>query len=233
MKLSIIIPVYNEKDTIDGILSAVEKVALAELSLEKEIIVIDDCSSDGTGEILARWQNKGIRVLRHETNLGKGASIHSGLKEARGDIVIIQDSDLEYDPEEYRKILLPITKGKADVVYGSRFMGSGPHRVLFFWHYLGNRCITLLCNLLVDLNLTDVETGYKAFRREAINSIRLCEKDFGFEVEVTIKLARKKYIFYEVGISYYGRDYAQGKKIRWTDGIKALWLTFKYALLTW
>jgi glycosyltransferase involved in cell wall biosynthesis len=230
MKLSIIVPVYNEENTIDSLLNAIEKVDLADLGLSKELIIVDDCSDDGTPEILKEWQEKGTTVLRHQNNQGKGASIKTALKAASGDIIIIQDADLEYDPNEYRKLLSPILKRRADVVYGSRFVGSEPHRVLFFWHYLGNRLITFLCNLFANLNLTDVETGFKAFSREAINGMRLLENDFGFEIEVTIKLAKRRCRFYEVGISYYGRDYTEGKKIKWTDGIKAIYFIFKYGM---
>lgn len=229
MKLSIIIPVYNEENTIDSILEIVENVDLSDLGLTKEIIVVNDGSDDRSAQILEKWQDR-IVLLEHTKNQGKGASIKTALKQVSGDVVIIQDADLEYDPNEYIKLLRPILSNKADVVYGSRFMGSEPHRVLFFWHYLANRFITFLCNLFVNLNLSDVETGFKAFRREAIDSIILKEKDFGFEVEVTIKLAKKRYRFYEVGISYYGRDYTEGKKIKWTDGIKAIYLIFKYTL---
>lgn len=227
MKLSIIIPVYNEENTIETVLHAVSNVDLSALGIEKEIIVVNDASTDRTSSVLGKWQGK-IIPCEHKTNQGKGASIHTGLRAASGDVIIIQDADLEYDPSEYPKILTPLIKGKADVVYGSRFIGSGPHRVLLFYHYLANRGISFLTNLFANLNLSDVETGYKAFRKEAINAITLCEKDFGFEVEVTLKLAKKRFRFYEVGISYYGRDYSEGKKIRWTDGVRALYLIFKY-----
>lgn len=228
MKVSILIPAYNEERTIDLILNAVNDIDLGNLGLTKEIIVVDDNSEDKTGAILERWQGK-IILFKHSKNQGKGACIRTALKAAAGDIIIIQDADLEYDPLDYRKLLKPIVLNKADVVYGSRFVGSEPHRVLFFLHYQGNRLITFLCNLFANLNLTDVETGFKAFRKEVLNSIELCENDFGFEVEVTVKLAKKRSRFYEVGISYYGRDYAEGKKIRWTDGFRAIYLIFKYA----
>lgn len=230
MKLSVIIPVYNEENTIDAILDIIEKVDLADLGINKEIVVVDDGSSDRTGEILKKWQDRVI-LLEHAQNRGKGASIKTALKVVSGDIVIIQDADLEYDPNEYERLLKPILLKRADIVYGSRFIGSDAHRVLFFWHYLGNRFITFLCNLFANLNLSDIETGFKAFRKEVLSSIRLCERDFGFEVEVTLKLAKKRYRFYEVGISYYGRDYSEGKKIRWTDGLKAIWLIFKLAIM--
>lgn len=228
MKVSILIPAYNEEKTIDLILNAVNDIDLSDLGLTKEIIVVDDNSEDKTGAILEKWQGK-IILFKHSKNQGKGACIRTALKAAAGDIIIIQDADLEYDPLEYRKLVKPIVLNKADVVYGSRFVGSEPHRVLFFLHYQGNRLITFLCNLFANLNLTDVETGFKAFRKEVLNSIELCENDFGFEVEVTVKLAKKRSRFYEVGISYYGRDYAEGKKIRWTDGLRAIYLIFKYA----
>lgn len=229
MKLSIIVPVYNEENTINLILNVIEKVDLSDLGLTKETIVVNDGSKDKTGRILKQWQDR-IILLEHNKNQGKGASIKTALKVASGDIVIIQDADLEYDPNEYRKLLFPILKGRADVVYGSRFIGSEPHRVLLFWHYLGNRLITFLCNFFANLNLTDIETGFKAFRKEVLTSVELCEKDFGFEVEITLKLAKKRYRFYEAGISYYGRDYAEGKKIKWTDGIKAIYFIFKYGM---
>lgn len=229
MKLSIVIPVFNEEKTIGLILNSVAKIALSDLSLDKEIIVVNDGSTDSTAQVLEKWREK-IILCEHKKNQGKGSSIKTGLAASSGDIVIIQDADLEYDPEEYKKLLKPILLNKADVVYGSRFVGSEPHRVLFFMHYAGNRAITWLCNLFANLNLTDVESGYKVFRRKVLDSIKLCEKDFGFEIEVTLKLAKKRYKFYEVGISYYGRDYNEGKKIKWTDGLRALYLIFKYGL---
>jgi len=230
MKLSIIIPVYNEENTIAQIVKAVESVDLADLDIDKEIIIVDDASTDGTKSILKNFAGGGNIVCYHQRNKGKGASIRTGMVRATGDIFIIQDADLEYDPKEYRRLLVPILTGRADVVYGSRFVGSDPHRVLFYWHYMGNKFITSLCNIFSNLNLTDVETCYKAFRREAIDSIKLEENDFGFEPEVTIKLARKKWRFYEVGISYYGRNYAEGKKINWRDGLRAIGVILKYGI---
>jgi glycosyltransferase involved in cell wall biosynthesis len=229
MKLTVVIPTYNEEKTIEEVLKAVSETEVGDLGLTKEIIVVDDGSSDGTGQIVEKWQDK-IILLRHKTNQGKGASIKTALKAASGDIIIIQDADHEYNPREYPRLLEPILKRKADVVYGSRFISSEARRVFFFWHYLGNISITFFCNLLANLNLSDVETGFKAFRKEALNQIELHEKDFGFEVEVTLKLAKKRCRFYETGISYYGRDYTEGKKIRWTDGIKALLLILRYGL---
>lgn len=230
MKLSIIVPVYNEKDTIKQILDKIEEVDLAALGLTKEVVIIDDGSTDETSQILKSLQGRGYIICHHQRNQGKGASINTGLKKADGDIVIIQDADLEYDPYEYGKLLTPILLGKADVVYGSRFVGSEPHRVLLFWHYSGNKFITALCNIFSNLNLTDIETGFKAFRKRALESIQLREKGFGFEAEVTIKLAKKRWKFYEVGISYYGRDYAEGKKIKWQDGLRAIFVILKCGL---
>ena len=213
LRVSVIIPVFNEIQTLPQILEKVQSEKPA------EIIIVDDCSTDGTREFLQKYKNKNIKVAYHEQNFGKGAALHTGFKLATQDIILIQDADLEYDPADYPNLLQPIFDNRADVVYGSRFIGSAPHRVLFFWHYLGNKLITLL-----------TETCYKAFRREAINSIDLEEKDFGFEPEVTIKLARKNWRFYEVGIAYYGRTYQEGKKIRWTDGLKAIWVITKNCL---
>ncbi len=221
--VSIIIPAFNEAATLKTAVQKVLQVDLRGLNLKKEIIVVDDGSTDETRGILEALKKNGINVLRHEDNRGKGMAIQTGLKESAEDIVLIQDADLEYNPQDYKKLLEPITAGVADVVYGSRFVGSSPHRVLFFWHYFGNKIITFLTNLVANLNLTDIETGFKAFRREAILSVKLKEARFGFEPEVTIKLARGRWRFYEVGISYYARDYSQGKKIRWTDGLLAIW----------
>ncbi len=229
MKLSILIPVYNEGNTIGKVLENVSGVDLNGLGLEKEIIVVDDASADATSGVLERWRGR-ITVIRHERNRGKGASIRDALKAASGDIVLIQDADLEYDPGDYPLLLRPIIFRGADAVYGSRFVGSSAHRALLFWHYQGNRVITFLCNLFGNLNLTDAETGYKVFRKKALDAVILKEDDFGFEVEVTLKLAKRRAKFYEVGISYCGRDYSEGKKIRWTDGIRALFLAVKYGV---
>lgn len=221
--LSIIIPVYNEKDTIKDIIKAVE-----DTPFRKEIIVIDDGSTDGTRIILSKMKKEGLNIYMHNKNLGKGAAIQTGFSHATGDIIIIQDADLEYDPQEYSTLLAPLLAGKADVVYGSRFAGHGAHRVLYFWHYMGNRFLTFLSNLLCNLNLTDMETCYKVFTREALAGIEIKEKRFGFEPEITAKLARKKLRIYEVPISYYGRTYEDGKKINWKDGVRALWCIIKY-----
>ncbi len=227
MKLSIIIPCYNEETTIRGIIRAV----LAAPVKEREVIVVDDCSKDGTREILrAEIAPLVDRVIYHEKNMGKGAALRSGFAAATGDVVIVQDADLEYDPQDYPLILEPFLAGKADVVFGSRFMGGRPHRVHFFWHYAGNRFLTLLSNMFTNLNLTDMETGYKAFRREVIQSITLEEDRFGIEPEITAKVAGMGLPIYEVGISYYGRSYAEGKKIGWRDGVRAIYCILKYNL---
>lgn len=228
MKLSIVVPVYNEKDTINQILERIEKTPY-----EKEIIIVDDCSTDGTREIL-RFLDSSSRIpsarfLYQPVNQGKGAALRTGITAATGDIVIVQDADLEYDPADYGTLIQPITAGLADVVYGSRFL-SGPHRVLFFWHSLGNRVLTLLSNMFTDLNLTDMETGYKAFRRELFSKIAIEENRFGFEPEITAKIAKLRCRIYEVPISYFGRDYSEGKKITWKDGIAALYFILKYNL---
>ena len=227
MQLSVVIPCYNEAATIRDLVAAVEAAAPA----GKEIIVVDDCSTDGTRELL-RSEIEGTRavVVYHDVNRGKGAALRTGFARATGDIVIIQDADLEYDPNEYGLVIGPIVEGKADAVYGSRFMGHRPHRVLYFWHRVGNGLLTLLSNMFTNLNLTDMETCYKAFRREVIQSIHLEEDRFGFEPEVTAKLARGGFRIYEVGIAYYGRTYAEGKKIGWRDGVRAIVCILKYNL---
>jgi len=228
MKLSIVVPVYNEKPTIDQILERIGKTAY-----EKEIIIVDDCSKDGTREILRQMEMSGCvpsaRFLYQPVNQGKGAALRTGIAAATGDIVIVQDADLEYDPAQYGVLIEPIAAGLADVVYGSRFL-SGPHRVLFFWHSLGNRVLTLLSNMLTDLNLTDMETGYKAFRRQLFSRITIEENRFGFEPEITAKIAKLRCRVYEVPISYFGRDYSEGKKITWKDGVAALYCILKYNL---
>lgn len=223
--LSVIIPVYNEKLTIDEVLRRVEAVPV-----EKEIVVVDDFSTDGTSEILSQVckGQSNLTVVRHERNMGKGAALRTGIGRAQGSMIIIQDADLEYDPAEYPKLIKPILDGKADVVYGSRFVGGEEHRVLYFWHYLGNRLLTLLSNMFTNLNLTDMETGYKVFRADIIKRINLEQDRFGFEPEVTAKVARMGCRVYEVGISYSGRTYAEGKKIGWKDGIQAVWCIMKY-----
>jgi glycosyltransferase involved in cell wall biosynthesis len=226
MKLSIVMPVYNEKDTIREIAARVLRV---ETGLETELIIVDDFSKDGTRDILKQLTDPRIRVFFHDRNQGKGAALRTGFARATGDIVLVQDADLEYDPREYPQLLGPILDGRADVVYGSRFL-SGPHRVLFFWHYMGNRIMTATCNLFSNLNLTDMETCYKVFKREVLSKITLKSDRFGFEPEVTIKVARLKARIYEVPISYSGRDYTEGKKISWRDGVAAIWhmIRFKF-----
>ena len=227
MKLSIVIPVYNEAATISKIVDLVRSV---DVGLEKEILLVDDCSRDGTREVLEKLGQAGadLKVLFHAVNQGKGAALRTGFGAATGDVVLIQDADLEYDPKEYPRLLQPILDGHADVVYGSRFLGGGAHRVVFYWHYLGNRLLTTLSNMTTNLNLTDMEVCYKVFKRDVIQSIPLRENRFGFEVEITAKIARRKLKIYEVPISYYGRDYSEGKKIGWKDGISALRCIVKY-----
>jgi glycosyltransferase involved in cell wall biosynthesis len=225
-KLSILIPVFNEFGTIGEILRRV-RAAKAD-GLEKEIIVVDDASTDGTGDVLKKLAgDAGIKLLSHPYNRGKGAAIRTGLEHATGDIVLIQDADLEYNPAEYSKLLEPILDGRADVVYGSRFLG-GPHRVLLFWHYAANKFLTLLCNVLCNLNLSDMETGYKVFKRKCVEGLNLKSERFGIEPELTAKFARRRYRFYETPISYSGRDYSEGKKIGWKDGLAALWFIVRY-----
>ena len=226
MKLSIIIPCFNEKKTIEAVVARVKAQAP-----DAEIIIVDDCSVDGTRDILKeKVASQVAKVLYHEKNQGKGAACAKGFAAATGDVVLIQDADLEYDPVHYPELIAPILTMGADVVYGSRFMGSGAHRVVYFWHYMGNAFLTLLSNMFTNLNLTDMETGYKAFRREVIQSIEIEEKRFGFEPEITAKLAKKHAVFYEIGISYHGRTYDQGKKIGWKDGVRAIYVIVKYNL---
>ena len=228
MKLSIVIPVYNEAATIAQIVATVRAV---EVGMEKEILLVDDCSRDGTREVLEKMERESpdLQVRYHAENQGKGAALRTGFAAATGDIVLIQDADLEYDPKEYPRLLQPILDGHADVVYGSRFLGGGAHRVVFYWHYLGNKLLTTLSNMATNLNLTDMEVCYKVFKRDVIQAIPLRENRFGFEVEITAKIARRKLKIYEVPISYYGRDYSEGKKIGWKDGFSALRCIVKYA----
>jgi len=234
MKLSIVIPAYNEGPTIHHILNKVQKVELLN-TIQKEIIIVNDCSKDNTEEAIKAYQSANpmmaVTYYKHDINQGKGAAIRTGIQKATGDWVIIQDADLEYDPEEYNILLKPLLMGVADVVYGSRFMGGKPHRILFYWHSIGNQFLTRLSNMFTNLNLTDMETCYKMMRREIIQSIYLTENRFGFEPEITAKLSRIKGIrIYEVGISYYGRTYEEGKKIGWKDGFRAIYCIVKYGL---
>ena len=228
MKLSVVMPVYNERATLRYVVERVLSVAPMEL----ELICVDDGSRDGSPEILAELQSEHaqLRVFQQARNMGKGAALRRGIEEATGDFVIIQDADLEYDPHDYPALLDPLIQGKADVVYGSRFLGSGPHRVLYFWHSVGNWLLTLLSNCLTNINLSDMETCYKAFRREVIQSIPIQEDRFGFEPEITVKIAKRHLRIYEVGISYWGRTYEEGKKIGWQDGVRALWCLLKYSI---
>ncbi len=234
MVLSIIIPAFNEEKTIHLILNKIKNTQLIS-GFQKEIIVVNDCSKDNTAKVLEDYITANpdlkMRLIQHEINKGKGAAIHTGIKEAGGDYIVIQDADLEYDPEEFNLLLKPVLVDNADVVYGSRFMGSQPHRILFFWHSIGNKVLTFLSNMFTNLNLTDMETCYKLFRSGVIKNIQLQETRFGFEPEVTAKIARIPNIkIYEVGISYYGRTYEEGKKIGWRDGFRAIYCILKYGL---
>jgi glycosyltransferase involved in cell wall biosynthesis len=225
MKLSIVMPVYNERATVLELINRVLNTPH-----EKELIVVDDASTDGTRELLAKLSDTRVRVFIHERNRGKGAALRTGFKHVSGDIVIIQDADLEYNPQEYPKLLAPILDGRADVVYGSRFLGGDARRVLYFWHYMGNKFLTLMSNMFTNLNLSDMETGYKVFKKEIATRIRIQENRFGFEPEVTAKIARLGCRIYEVGVSYSGRTYKEGKKINWRDGVMAIWCIFKYGM---
>jgi glycosyltransferase involved in cell wall biosynthesis len=234
--LSIIIPAYNEGRTINLILDRLRSVQLLN-DIRKEVIIVNDCSTDNTEEAIRNYMLQytdfNIQYFKHPLNAGKGASLHTGISKATGEYLIIQDADLEYDPEEYNILLQPVLTGFADVVYGSRFMGGKPHRLLFFWHSIGNKMLTWLCNMFSNLNMTDMETCYKLFRRDIIQSLVLKEKRFGFEPEVSIKVSRVPNVrVYEVGISYYGRTYADGKKIGWKDGLRAVYCIFKYGLFS-
>jgi len=223
LKLSVVIPVYNEKKTLNELILRVEAV-----SIDKEVIIVDDASTDGTRDLLKKYEKKeGFEVIYQPKNKGKGAALRAGFEIVKGEVIIIQDADLEYNPKDFHVLLEPIFDKRADVVYGSRFLG-GSHRVLFFWHYIANKFLTTLSNMFTNINLTDMETGYKAFRREVIESISLKSNRFGFEPEFTMKVAQRKFVIYEVPISYDGRDYSEGKKINWKDGVAALWFILRF-----
>ena len=229
MKLTIVIPCYNEKDSIHTIIEAVRAAPVD----DKEIIIVDDFSQDGTREILQNeYDESEIKILYHEKNMGKGAALRTGFANATGDIVVIQDADLEYDPQEFPILMQPILEKNADVVYGSRFAGGAPHRVVYFWHMVGNKILTFTSNMFTNLNLTDMETCYKMFKREVIQSLKLKENRFGIEPELTAKIAKKRCVIYEVGISYSGRTYQEGKKIGWRDGFRAIYAILKYNLFS-
>ena len=225
--LSVVVPCFNEIDTIEKVIKKIKNSSVR----DKEIIIVDDYSNDGSREYLNSLIDDEINIKFHDRNKGKGAAINTGIKYAKGKIIIIQDADLEYDPAEYPNVINPIIDNKADVVYGSRFKGGQPHRVVYFWHRVGNGFLTVLSNIFTDLNLSDMETCYKAFKRDVIKNIKIEENRFGFEPEITAKISKKNYRIFEVGISYYGRTYKEGKKIGWKDGIQAIWCIFKYNLL--
>jgi glycosyltransferase involved in cell wall biosynthesis len=227
MKVSVVMPCYNEIRTIHTI---IERILAVDLDIDRELVIIDDFSTDGTREYLASLNCESIRTCFHAMNQGKGAALRTGFDNATGEIIIIQDADLEYDPQEYLKLLRPILENKADVVYGSRFIGGETHRVLYFWHSLGNRFLTLLSNVFTNLNLSDMEVCYKVFKRSILDDINLKENRFGFEPEFTAKIAKHQYVVYEVGVSYYGRTYEEGKKINWKDGFRAIYVILKYGL---